>query len=155
MAPPIEDLFLRIVELEESPKLSPAPSGERSESAREGEHALGGAALNRAARKAPLNVGHLSGIDVHCDHLVTRCELHGRAASGGNAEDASIWMERGEFNSRVLMHTPEKQFARPGACVEAPAFPSGGGTHFHAGKLAETQASTRKAKFLSSIPAGS
>ena len=158
MAPPVNDLLRQILQIEEGPHLASAPSGQRREGARPPEKALGAAALDGPAGQAPLDISKLDRIDVDCHDLVMESKRPGRAAGGGNAEDASISGERAQLNGRVLIHAPEQQLAPAGACVEAPAFPrcrSAGGTYFHAGKLADTQASTRKAKFLRIIPGGS
>ena len=107
MALPIENLVLRIVEIEECPHDSPAPSGDRPEGACNGENALGAATLNGCAAEAPLEIGKLNGVNINSHDAVMSGKSDGSAASGSNAEDASARLERAKLNFSVLIHGPE------------------------------------------------
>ncbi len=111
------------------------------------------------AREAPLGVGELDRIDVDGHDLVARRELHRGATGRGDAEDAPAGPERAELDRRVLVHAAEEHLARAAAARRSGRAPRRSrrrsSSRPHPGRLAETQTSTRKAKFLTTMPPGS
>jgi hypothetical protein len=111
MSPPAEDLFLRIVEIEECSYPSSVPSCERPERARKTENAFRAATPNDVAAETLLHVGNLDGVNVNRHHRMTGREFHSGAASRGDAEDSSARLERTKLNFSVLVHATEEQLA--------------------------------------------
>lgn len=107
MMPPVEDLLLRIVEIEESFHRASVPSCERRETAGKRDNSFGAATLNRTPAEALLNVGNLNGINIDSHHRVMGGEPHGSAASGRNAEDMSARLKGTELNFGILIHAAE------------------------------------------------
>ena len=107
MTPPVEDLLLRIIQIEESVHRAFVPSCERREAASKGENAFGAATLNCMPAETLLEVGKLNGINVNCHHRMMGGEFHRGAASRGNAEDTSARLEHTKLNCGVFIHAPE------------------------------------------------
>jgi hypothetical protein len=107
MMPPVEDLLLRIVKIEERFHCAFVPSCEARESAREIENAFGAATLNRTPVETVLDVVKLNGINVDGHYRVMGGQFYRRAASRGDAEDTSARLERTKLNFGVLIHAAE------------------------------------------------
>ncbi len=156
--PPVRDLLARVVEVEERVDARWPPAGERAERPSERHDALGGAVNAGFAGESPLGIGELHAIDVDGDDLVLRRERHRRAAGRRDAQHAASGPEGTLLDRRVLVDAAEQHFARTVARVEAAVLPDGLGgarAHDHPGRLAQTHTSTRKAKFFTTMPAGS
>ena len=122
MSPPVEDLLLRIVEIEECSYPSSVPSCERPEGARKSENAFRAATLNGGAAETLLHVGNLDGINVNRHHRMTGREFHRGAASRGDAEDTSARLEHTKLNCGVFIHAPEEQLACPARAARKQPF---------------------------------
>ncbi len=110
------------------------------------------------AGEAPLRVGELHRVDVDRDDLVARRERHRRAAGRGDAEDAA--RRRGRPRARS---TRPRTCGRRAPCPGRRARRSGRAprrcrrrsSSRQPGTPAQTHASTRKAKFFTTMPPGS
>ena len=155
---PILHLLRGVVEVEKCAHSRRPPARYRAKKPHEVHDAFGSAADARIALEAALGVGQLDRIDVDGHDFVLRGELHRRTARRRDAEHAASRTERVELDRRVFVHPSKKHLPRTDTRVEAASFPDGhrrAHGHILVGRLAETQASTRNAKFFTIIPRGS
>jgi hypothetical protein len=107
MTPPVENLLLRTIEIEECFHRASIPSCKVREGSRKGKNPFGAATLNCTSVEALLDIGKLNRINVGCHHRVMGGEFHRGATGRGNAEDTSARLKGTKLNFGVLIHASE------------------------------------------------
>jgi hypothetical protein len=118
-------LFGRIFKIEKGCKTLCRPADKGRHHAAGAHDLLGQAKNGWTAGLALSSIFKLSRIYVDCDHLVTRSEIHGGTACGGNAENSASGLENILFDGAVLVHPAEQNQTRPAALIKPAIGPCG------------------------------